>query len=117
MKSDMTRRPLSHSKGSTLLAANSQRGWSGQNPVALPSCQALEAEFSERKSRTDLYLPAGRGGLGDRAELRRVHEPVRRAQIHLVEAVESFQANLHPRRFGDRKSPADRRVKRLHART
>src|SRR5882724_2748515 len=51
-------------------------------------------EQLERHPRAQLQLAARRHCHGDGPELRRVHKPVRRAEINLVECVERFRAEL-----------------------
>src|SRR5882672_1964677 len=86
-----------------------------QSADRLPACPTLARpnssislpESSERESRTDLELPARRGRFRNRAELRRIHKPVRSPQVHLIEAIKSFQSNLKASGFGNRKISRD----------
>src|SRR5882724_2369885 len=51
-------------------------------------------EQLERHPRAQLQLAARRHCHGDGPELRRVHKPVRRAEINLIESIERFRADL-----------------------
>ena len=50
---------------------------------------------------------------GDRAELRRVHKAIRRAEIHFVQRVEEFSAELELHAFDEAEFPRERQVQRL----
>src|SRR5262245_57855320 len=67
--------------------SNSQRLWRRSR---VPASVAA----SEGQSRVPLNLTAGRRRLRDRAKLRRVDEAVRCAEVHVVEGVEEFDAEL-----------------------
>src|SRR5260370_38995813 len=71
--------------------------------------------MSKGKSRTDLDLPARSRGFRNRAELRRIHEPVGSPQINFIEPVKCLQPNLEASRFGNRKIPCDREIESLLA--
>src|SRR5262245_40711008 len=68
----------------------------------------------ERKPHTDLDLAPRRRGLGDRAELRRVHEAAGRPQIRMIERVEEFGPELEFRLLGQAELAGQRQVQRLH---
>src|SRR5260370_5944283 len=70
----------------------------------------------ERDASAELDFAAGRGGFADGAELRGVHEAVRRAEIDVVEGVEKFAAELEFGALGEVESTSEREVESLHAR-
>src|SRR5262249_26255176 len=69
----------------------------------------------ERDPHTDLDLAARRRGLGDRPELRRVHEAAGRAQVRVIERVEEFGPELEFRLLGQAELAGQRQVERLHS--
>src|SRR5215475_8631226 len=71
---------------------------------------------SERNPHADLDFAARRRGLGDRAELRRVHEAAGRPQVRMIERVEEFGAELEFHLFGYAELTGQREVQRLHSR-
>src|ERR1700730_17273149 len=60
------------------------------------------------------FAPRG-GGFADSAELRGVHEAVRRAEIGVIEGVEEFGAELKFGALGEIEGAGERQVKGLHA--
>src|ERR1043165_6066147 len=71
--------------------------------------------YSEREAQAELNLSSGRRGLGDGAELRRVDEAVRRAEVRVVQGVEELGAELEAHLLGDGELALQREVERLEA--
>ena len=73
-------------------------------------------EILERKPGAQLDFAARSHGHGDGAELRRVDETVRRAEIDFVQGVENFAAELEVESFRNAERALQGDVHRLHAR-
>ena len=74
-----------------------------------------DAGVLKRKPRAQLDFAAGRRGIGDGSELRRVHKAVRRAEIGVIQGIEQLAANLEAPAFGEHEVAHQRDVQRLHA--
>src|SRR5580765_8667815 len=71
----------------------------------------------ERNPRAHLNLAPGGHRHGDGAELRRVHEAVRRAQIYFVQRVEGFAAELEGGSFAEAEGACQGKIQSLQWRT
>src|SRR5690349_20321319 len=71
----------------------------------------------KREPQAELDLAIGRGRFSDRAELRRVHESVRRTKVGAVQRVEELVANADLRRLREPERVVERRVECLQAGT
>jgi peptide/nickel transport system ATP-binding protein len=65
----------------------------------------------KRHAGADLDFPAGRRCFRDGAELRRVYEAIRGAEIHFVERVEEFGAELKFQVFGETEFASEREIR------
>src|SRR5436190_13986599 len=63
-----------------------------------------------------LYFPSSCRGLGNRSELRRIHEPIRRTEIGVVQRIEELPANLKTPLLGNHELPHQRHIQGLQAR-
>src|SRR5205085_9696551 len=92
-----------------------QACWLGNSPpkkirapssiIRLNECLNFSILFllSERQLRAKLDLTAGCSGFRDSSKLWRVHEPIRRAKIDMIQSVESFCPQLKLNLLGDGK--------------
>src|SRR6185437_12728616 len=79
------------------------------------SCTLIKLKL-EGQPRAQLDLAAWRGGFGDSAELGRIHEAVRGAQVRMVECVEEFPAELKSGVLGNGEITRQREIERLQPR-
>ena len=72
--------------------------------------------MSKRKPGAQLHFASRRHRHGDRSELRRIHEAVRRAQVYLVQRVECFGTKLEISSLADAEGSRQRKAQGLHGR-
>src|SRR6202521_3412701 len=73
-------------------------------------------EILKRKPGAQLHFASRRHRHGDRSELWRIHEAVRRAQVYLIQRVECFGPELEIGSFAEAEGTRQREVQGLQAR-